>query len=188
MNLKQLRRAKLARPTTYVDAPELAAWGVFAEGEKQQIKLRGLTANDLFTVREQIAKGSPLLALYKAANGNGDASGLTEAFKGLLGTDPKSIAYETRYRQELLVKAAINEDGSPAFDHQDVAVLAEHFPDLFVRLTEKIIKFCGEASTDLGEKLRNSGETKALEPPAPLESASDSSSTKPDPISSPSAA
>lgn len=174
----------MTRPTTYVDAPELATWGVFAEGEPQRVKIRGLTSNDLFLAREQIAKGSPLLALAKAANGNSEGSELTEAFKSLLGTDPKQLAYENRYRQELLVKAAINEDGTQAFDHQDVAVLSEHFPDLFVRLTERILKFCGEASTDLGEKLRHSGETSASEMPLSLQKDEADSSTSAAPISS----
>lgn len=187
MNLKQLRRARLARPTTYVDAPELAAWGVFAEGEAQRVKIRGLTSQEIFLAKEQISKGSPLMKLALAANGNGAENGqvVAEALQHLLGTDLKAIPYEIRWRQELLVKAAIDEEGLLIFDHQIAALLSEHFPDLFIRLTEATLRISGEASTDLGEKLRRSGETSPLEIPSSTQSAEENFSTNADPISSP---
>jgi hypothetical protein len=187
MNLKKLRRARLERPTDYVPVPELAAL-MFDVGEVPRLKVRGLSANEIFLIKEQIQKGSPLQALAKAAttNGHGNSSELTQAFQQLLGTDPKAVAHENRYRQELLVKAVIDEEGQSILDHQDAARLSEFFPMAFLRLTDRIQTLMGEASTDLGEKSRHSGETPALDPPSPSESDSISASSKSDPTSSPS--
>ena len=189
MNFKKLLQANLARPEAYVDAPELAPWGVFADKEPQRIKLRGLDAAGIYLAKEQIAKGSPLMKLALAANNSEQTDGklFTEAFLELIGANLKTIPHEVRWKQEILVKAAIDEDGEPLFDHQIVAKISEHFPDLFIRLADKALTLSGEASSDLGERSRRSGKIKTLGTASSMPKDEASSSTSAAPISSPSA-
>lgn len=173
----------MARPSDYVAVPELKNW-IFEEGEEPRIKVRGLSSNEVYLAKEALAKSSQAQKIAKAVLGNGIAEA-GEAIKEWIVTDPRSIANETRSRQELLLRGAIDEAGNPLFDQQDVARICEHFPRVFERLTNRIDQLSGESSADLGEKLRHSGETTKLEPPSSLPSEEASSSTSADPTYSP---
>lgn len=143
MNLEGFRKAKFKRPVEEVAVPEMKDW--FAEGEDQVICCRGLTSNQLFLAKEVAQKNNPIRALIKAFS-SGKESEMTDAFRRYTSlTDETTV--ETAYRTELLLKGVVDkEQQKPFLQQADGVRLAEHFPEIFIRLTDKITALSGVCS------------------------------------------
>jgi hypothetical protein len=184
MNLKKLRRAKLVRPTAYVDVPELADW-LFDEGEEPRLKVRGLTANEQFHIREQQLKRHPMLQLSEKLRAAPEAEGCVVAedvLKAAFGADKEAVTTSTAYSIELLVYGVIDEQGNRLFDYQDAVKISEHFPNVFIRLSNKINELMGAASVlqedrRLGESPPSFGPTPTSKTPSPSLNDSGNAST-----------
>ena len=143
MKFNRLRNAKLNRPTAVVPVPELKDW-IFDKDEVPELKVRGLTSNQLFSAKSVSQENSPLRALSKAISG-GQQSEMVDAFK-LFTAGSDSTTTELTYRIELCVKGVIDNNGAQVMDYSDAAKLSEHFPNVFIRITEKISAISGDSS------------------------------------------
>lgn len=150
MKLDKFRNARFTRPTAYVEVAELVGI-MFDKDEDPKLKVRGLTANEMYLAKESMSKNSPLRILAQAAAG-GDKSALGDAFKRIMGNDRDAVAAETSFRIEILVLGVVDEEGEMVLDYADVAKLGEHFPAVFLRLSDRIHVLSGEASLAQGEK------------------------------------
>lgn len=188
MNLSKLRRAgaKLTRPTTYVPCPELKDW-LFADGEKPQLKVRGLNSNDQLLVREETKKQEEMKRIAQAltpSTPNGTA--VKDALLTVLGAEKGELSKTLPYLIQLVLFGVVDEEGKRLFEIQDVAILHEHFPVTFLELTGAISRLMGQPSESaLGESSRASGATPRSEMPSPSVSTSESASMSADPTSSP---
>lgn len=143
MKLDRFRNAKLKRPQDTVAVPELKDW-MFGPDEIPELMVKGLTSNQLFVAKEASQKNSPLRALSKAI-GSGSETEMVEAFKRYTGASDETTT-ETAYRIEMLIKGVIDEHGKLIFDYSDAAKLSEHFPNVFVRITDRISFLSGDSS------------------------------------------
>lgn len=185
MNKDRFRGRQLARPTEYVPAPQLAGI-LFDEGEKPRLKVRGLDANELFLARQRRSENNPVIAMAKALQESGQLQGaMTEAFRGLFGDPKQATAAQTAYSTELIVMGTIDEDGKSILDYEDVARLGEHFPAVFLELSNVIQRLSGEASVVVGEPRGHSGKTIESGVPSTSVKPEGNSSSKPSPTSSP---
>lgn len=188
MNLNKLRRAssKLSRPTSYVPCPELKDW-LFSEGEKPQLRVRGLNANEQLLCREETARQQKVrqeIGGITPASANGVA--VKEALLAVIGAQQGELAQSLPYLVQLILFGVIDEEGKRLFSYQDAAILHEHFPATFLTLTNKIAELMGEPSGPaLGESLGVSGQTPRSEIPSPSLSTSENPSMKSEETSSP---
>lgn len=143
MKLDRFRNAKLKRPQDVVPVPELKDW-LFTADEKPELIVKGLTSNQLFVAKEASQKNSPLRALSKAV-GSGSETEMVEAFKRFTGASDETTT-ETAYRIEMCIKGVVDENGKLIFDYSDAAKLSEHFPNVFVRVTDRISFLSGDSS------------------------------------------
>ena len=143
MKIAKFRTAKLTRPTDVVQVPELADW-LFEKDEKTELKVKGLTSNKLFVAKEASQKNSPLRALSKAIS-SGSETEMVEQFKRWTGASNETTT-ETAYRIEMLIKGVIDDHDKLVFDYSDAAKLADHFPNVFIRITDRISYLSGESS------------------------------------------
>ncbi len=189
MNLTKLRRAKLVRPTAYVECPELKGW-IFGDDEQPRLKVRGLNANEQLLAREDTARQEKFrreAQLMTPATPNGVA--VKEALLTVIGAGQGELAQSLPYLIQLVLWGVIDEDGKRLFDHEIVAKLHEHFPATFLLLTNEIARLMGQPSESaLGESSRASGGSPRLESPSPSPSTSENPSTKSEEISSPTTA
>jgi hypothetical protein len=178
MNLSRLRRAKLARPTAYVECPELKGW-LFSEEEEPRFKVRGLNANEQLLAREETAKQERLRRTAQQIQpGTPNGEAVKEALLSVIGIAQGEHAQSLPYLIQLLLWGVIDEDGKRIFDHEVCAILHEHFPSTFLTLTNKIAELMGQPSEPaLGERSRLSGQTPGSESRSPSVNTSDSPST-----------
>jgi hypothetical protein len=186
MNLAKLRRAKLARPTAYVDCPELRGW-LFGDDEAPRLKVRGLNANEQLLAREETAKQERLRrTAQQITPGTPNGEAVKDALLAVIGIAQGEHAQSLPYLIQLVLWGVIDEEGKRLFDHELCAILHEHFPGTFLTLTNKIAELMGQPSEPvLGERSRLSGQTPGSESRSPSPNTSDSPSIARALISSP---
>ncbi len=177
MNLSRLRRAKLIRPTAYVDCPELKGW-LFSEEEEARLKVRGLNANEQLLAREETAKQEKLrLTAQHIQPGTPNGQAVKDALLSVIGIGQGEHAQSLPYLIQLCLWGVIDEDGKRLLDHELCAILHEHFPGTFLLLTNTIAGLMGQPSESaLGEPSRLSGTTQESESRLPLANSSESHS------------
>lgn len=151
MDLHKFRSVKLKRPTAFVDCPELKGV-LFAEDEQApRLKVRGLTANELFVAREAKDNNS-ITAAFQQALKSGNTGELTTVFKRVIGDGGSdATAAELAFRVEIVRLGTLDDAGKRLFEHSDAVKLSEHFPLTFQNVSTQILSLSGEGS-DVGEK------------------------------------
>ncbi len=142
--LKTFRTTKFKRPTEQVPVPELKEL-LFEDDEQPVITVRGLTSNQLFQARELLAKNNPMRALVKALTSGAKDTEMFDLFKRSLGATDDACP-EVVYRTEMLMKGFVPEPGEESLQYSDCAKIQEKFPEIFLRLTDKIIALTGANS------------------------------------------
>ena len=184
MNKDRFRSKKLTRPTEYIEVPQLAGI-LFDEGEQPRLKVRGLDANELYLARQRRDENNPVRVMVKTLQESGQLQeSIAEAFRGIFGDSTQTTAAATAYGTELIVMGTIDEAGKAILDYEDAARLGEHFPLVFMQLSNTIQKLSGEASVLMGEVSGRSGATIASGAPSTSAKPEDNSSSKPSQISS----
>jgi len=155
LNLDRFRGASLVRPRDKVAVSSLVPL-MFDTVDEAWFHIRGLMANEMFIAKEARAEHSPLHALAEAIK-SGDKSEMTEAFRKMMGNSTDSIAAETAYRHELIKWGVIDpETGENILDDSDVSKIGEHFPLVFLQVSDKIMALSGQGSS-VGEASGRSG-------------------------------
>lgn len=154
MNIKKFASTKFNDRIEAVAVPDLADF--FKEGEIAEIKVRGLTAEELMTVGNAPEREKTLCALVDAmsAGGKDAASAAAEAL-GISGkkSDPDFIRKLT-----ILTLGSVD----PIFDRPAAVHLATNYATIFLALTTKILELTGMHRQP--GKQKGSGKTNESEP------------------------
>lgn len=103
--------------------------------------VRAMTASELARVSDADNKSEQLKALVSALSGKGDKA---ETLREVMGID-SGVPPEVRKRIEMLTLASV--DPLLGDENRDVAIkLADHFPNVFYELTNKILELTGQGS------------------------------------------
>lgn len=141
MDIAKFLNEQFTARTETVQVPELA--GFFAEGERAEWVVRGLTGAELGRANQASERSQEnVKALVEAMAGKGDKA---EALRRTLGISDEEIPTDVSRRIEMLTAASVSPKlGS---EHRDVAVrLAETFPTIFYNLTNKVLNLTGQGS------------------------------------------
>ena len=116
--------------------------------------VRAMTASELARVSDADNKSEQLKALVSAlAGGKGDKA---ETLREVMGID-SGVPADVRKRIEMLTLASV--DPVIGDENRDVVIkLADHFPNVFYELTNKILELTGQGS-EMG-KPKGSTQTK----------------------------
>ena len=147
-DLAKFTRAEMEHRAVDVPVPELRSW--FPEGEKPVIKVRGLSGEEFYNVRQAVQKRTDLRGIAeKLLGGNGQA--IAEAIEEFYGSVPEEFAR----RVEILIHGCVE----PKLDRAAAMKLIKHFPVSAHGLADAILRATGEGSI-LGES-KGSGGTPA---------------------------
>ena len=158
MDLNAFRNTELSQRLETIKVPELRPF--FAEGEEPIWTVRGLTANEIFKADGAKMAQSRASALAEAIT-SGSRDEIIKEVQAALGQSG-DVQPETARRLEMLVSGSVD----PVVTIQDSVRLAEHFPTVFIQLTNAILKLSGRGA-DAKKKPTTSGETPASKPPSP---------------------
>ena len=152
MDIQKFLNAALSPREHTVEVPELAAW--FAEGEKPEWVVRGLTAAEMVRASLAAEQGTDnVRAMVAALAGEGDKA---NAIRRAMGLSDEDVPADVSRRIEMLAAGSV----APTLgsENRDVAVrLAETFPTVFYNLTNHILRLTGQGA-ELG-KPKRSGKT-----------------------------
>lgn len=147
-DLKRFERAEMTPRVEEVTIPCMKDW--FPEGEAPVFRVRSLTGEEFYHVRQAAAKRQDLQAIAsRLLSGEGEA--IADAIGEFFGSVPEEYAR----RVEILICGAVE----PAFDRALAMKMFKHFPTAAHIIVEKILKATGEGSV-LGES-SGRGETPA---------------------------
>lgn len=141
-------RAKLEQRTSTVKVAELKDW--FEDGADPLFKVRGLTGEEFYRVREATARRVDLQAIAtRILSGEGQA--MAEAIEEFYGAVPDELAR----RVEILLFGCVE----PQLDRSMALKLFQNFPSTAHTIAEEILRATGEGSI-VGES-KGSGEIPA---------------------------
>jgi len=147
-DLDRFRRISLVPRSEEVKTPELKEW--FDEDAEPVFKIRGLTGEEFYRVREASAKRRDMEQIAaRLLSGAGEA--IAEAIEEFYGGVPDEFAR----RVEILIAGCVE----PQLDRMDAMRLFKHFPSTAHTLADAILKATGEGSVP-GESI-GSGEIPA---------------------------
>lgn len=144
--LTEFSNADLSPRLSGVKTPEISGW--FEDGADPVFKVRGLTGEEFYHVRESVNKRRDMQAIASKILG-GDGGAVAEAIEELYGAVPDEFVR----RVEVLVAGCVE----PAMDRPMAVKLLKHFPSTAHTVAEEILRATGEGST-VGEP-KGSGET-----------------------------
>jgi len=134
-DLEQFRRASLSARTADVKVPELAAW--FADGSEPVFKVRGLTGEEFYAVREAVGKMKDLQSIAsRLLSGQGEA--IAEAIEEHFGGVPEELAR----RVEIVVSGTVE----PKLDRQMALKLFKYFATSAHFIADAILRATGEGA------------------------------------------
>lgn len=133
---KGFLREKFSARTAAVKVPELSQW--FAEGAAPVWIVKGLSAPGLSRVREAVGKDKVILNLVEIL-ASATGSEIQGPLKTLLNLDEDNLPEDYVKRLELLILGSVD----PACDRDLAKKIAEVYPSIFTRLTEKILELSG---------------------------------------------
>ena len=136
-NTDIFQRAAFEPRTEVVPFPALAEF--FGEGEAAEFTIRGLTAIELHTSLEALARNKSVDAVVKALATQKDQIAAIRQALGLSADTPGEIAK----RIEMLVAGCV----SPKVDHATAAKLAQVFPVEFYDLSNRITNLTGQGAS-----------------------------------------
>jgi hypothetical protein len=146
-DLKKFRKEKFSARTEEVLLPELKNY--FAD-EKPVFKVRGMTGDEMYRVREAAEKRRDMQTIIsKLTSGQGDQ--IAEALKELYGDD--TVPDEFVKRVEIVLIGCVE----PSLERQDVMKLFRNYPTQAGTLATKILFLTGEGS--LPGEPKDSGKT-----------------------------
>jgi len=105
-------------------------------------KVRGLSSTEMAIAQESASKNKNILSVIEAISGK-NQSDKVDALKELLGTS-ENVPIDLAKRMEHLVQGSIE----PQIDLSLSVKLAQHFPIIFMLLTNKILELTGLGSID----------------------------------------
>jgi hypothetical protein len=163
-NATKFRRAKFQHRTADVQVPELKE--LFDEGEAPVFKVRGLSGEEFYQVREAVTKRKDLQAIASRL-----MSGQGEAIAAAIDEYFNDLPEELMRRTEVLVAGCV----SPTLDREAANKMFKHFPTSAHIIAEAILRATGEGSI-LGE-LKGSGETQGSDTTCALQTCEESASS-----------
>jgi len=145
-DLNGFMQAKLSARTTTVKVPELKGW--FGDDAEPAFKVRGLTGEEFYQVREATAKRHDIQAMASKMF-SGDGQAMAEAIEEFYGAVPAEYAR----RIEVLILGCVE----PVLDRPAALKIFKNFPSTAHLIVEEILRATGEGSI-VGES-KDSGET-----------------------------
>lgn len=149
-DLERFESAKLEPRRKVVEVDGLAPF--FAEGEKPEWTVRGLSASELHQANEASRRQSSFENIVKAMTSSADQVSTIRKALGLSKDTPGEIAK----RLEMLVMGSV----SPVISLPVAVKMAENFPVEFMVLTNDITVLTGQGA-DLGKPAAASQQTPA---------------------------
>ena len=127
-------RAEFRPRTERVPVPALAPF--FADGERAEWEVRGLTASELSRAQDAAKRQRDMGAVADALAAHGDKAREIRKALGLSAETPGEIAK----RLEMLTAGSV----TPAIELHQAVKLAEKFPIEFLALTNAIMELTGQ--------------------------------------------
>jgi hypothetical protein len=147
-DIDKFRQAQLAPRTSEVKALGLKDW--FGEGVEPVFKIRGLTGEEFYAVREATQKRRDLQAIASRLF-SGEGGAFADAIEEFYGGVPDELAR----RIEVLIGGCVD----PKFDRTAALKLFKYYPSDAHLIAEAILRATGEGAV-LGES-KGSGATPA---------------------------